>query len=126
MANGIIQISERPWTLLWTNDSPSSNFAAQKVAINLTGYTEVRIVMLRNKDASDNIFGVFDITIEWMANHQYIVSGIVDMNSLLGRRIISAIDSTGVTFSEASKYTSYNSGLTADNGRLIPLYIYAR
>lgn len=36
-------VAERSWTLVWTNDSPTSNFASQDVLIDLSAYSEVRV-----------------------------------------------------------------------------------
>lgn len=44
--------AEKSWTLVWTNASPTSSFASQDVLIDLSAYSEVRVDVYSDTNAS--------------------------------------------------------------------------
>ena len=110
MASGIIHTHS---VLLWTNPSPSANFSAQTVSLDLSGYVGV-IVTPKVLPSSTN-----------MRNSVTLIKGktttcfeLVGTSPVMfcGRDI--TVSSTGVAFGNGT----YNG--SANNGYWIPMYIY--
>lgn len=104
--------------LLWTNPSPSSDFAAQTVSLDLSGYTAGAIVFAASKS---------DYT---LSSPQFFL-----MNNATQRMICTVwaifqyrditVSTSGITFSEGRRINTYNSGSSVqNNGEIIPVYIY--
>lgn len=114
------------WTLMWTNPSPSSSFSAQTVSINLTGYTEIKIVAMQSTSTTTTHVSVTCEIDE--ANYQILVFGNALGSAAFNMfyRIVSATTS-GVTFSTGySKHTDAAESPDESASRIVPLYIYAR
>ena len=111
-------------TLLWTNASPSSSFAAQTVSLDLSGYDAV-FVISNLMTTGENNTGVF--VRKGLATETNIVmyGAIVAASAMtVQRRGVTATD-TGVVFSDAKlKAATSNSAGSTENSRCIPLYIY--
>lgn len=100
------------WTLLWTNASPSSSFAAQTVQLNLSGYDMV------------GVFGYNDVNDGGiMAFAPVGGSGALFFMYNYRQRRAFAVSSAGVQF--GSGYSgALNNSLVVSNGAAIPYYIY--
>ena len=98
--------------LLWTNSNPSSNFAAQKVSIDLSNYDGV-IIEFRSK--RDNKL----LNITKLGKNELVENfGSGNTNNESRTRNINAIDDTGITFSDG-----YLNGI-ANSGHVIPNKIW--
>ena len=107
--------------LLWTNANPSSNFAAQTVAVDLSGYTYVGIIFKSSTGATYNFstpLYIFQKNSYWSYNNEgggYLIQRVVNVLN----------DGSGITFGDCSRLNTYPNGTrTTDNGRLIPYQIY--
>ena len=111
-------------TLLWTNASPSSSFAAQTVSLDLSGYDAV-FVISNMMTTGENNTGVF--VKKGLATETNIVmyGAIVAASAMtVQRRGVTATD-TGVVFSDAKlKAATSTSAGSTENSRCIPLYIF--
>lgn len=117
------------WTLMWTNASPGSNFAAQTVSLSLSRYSEVMVVAFENKTGtaagSDVISAIAKIDgleypLVWFGT--FASAAAIDVL----RRFFTP-KSTGITFSAAKiKNTNSTSSVGDNNARVIPYKIYAR
>lgn len=122
MATGTIKSTG--WKLFWTNPSPSADFAAQTVPLDLSAYSEF-VITYRQWKADTKIsnqqyfFGYADKAIVVIS--PILINGQV---YLAARQV--AISSTGITFSEAGSKTSLNGNAITDNGWIVPYQIYAR
>lgn len=100
------------WTLLWTNASPSSSFAAQTVQLNLSGYDMVGV--FGYNDVNDGGVMAFAPVGE--------SSALFFMYNYRQRRYF-AVSSAGVQF--GSGYSgALNNSLSVSNTAAIPYYIY--
>lgn len=106
-------------TLLWTNSSPTSTFAAQTVSLDLSGYTSIMTVFAYATTINGNrgtqtqlVDGAkyaFDVPYE-------------SASGLWCRRDVTAA-ATGVVFGSGGFFAA-EPGFTANNIYAIPLYIY--
>lgn len=99
----------------WTNASPTSNFAAQKISIDLSGFDGVFIGLLSSSTATDTEAFCF-------CENRKSVLPTVQTYYLRTRKI--TVDNTGVTFGAGTQYGSDWSDST-NNGIAIPAEIYA-
>lgn len=109
-------------TLLWTNPAPTSTFAAQTVALDLSGYKFVLIEYSQDYGfiTSTVMFPVPTITPSpgYAAYNVYInLHWTGSQFTIFQRRC--EITSTGIVFEDATEFTSYNtSGSTSTNNNL--------
>ena len=105
---------------LWTNASPTSNFAAQTISLNLNGYEYVLVRYLYSTDyQSQN-----QIAIVKVGGDAYLTfTGVASTNIYLSQRTIS-VGSDSMTFGEPV-YKTYasTSNPTANNKYCIPVEI---
>lgn len=105
-------------TLLWTNASPSSAFAAQTLTFDLSEYDAVEIIY---KEA-DGYSGIGSIT------RRHTINGVsnpmfANTNRCFTRSV--TVSTNGVTFAGAIYYTSYGGSSTAtENSFFVPMKIY--
>lgn len=100
------------WTLLWTNASPSSSFAAQTVQLNLSGYDMV------------GVFGYNDVNDGGvMAFAPVGESGALFFMYNYRQRRYFAVSSAGVQFKDGYS-GALNNSLSVSNTSAIPFYIY--
>lgn len=99
----------------WTNASPTSNFAAQKISIDLSGFDGVFIGLLSSATATD-------IETFCFCENRKSVFPTAQPYYLRTRKI--TVDNTGVTFGAGTQYESDWSNNT-NNGIAIPAEIYA-
>lgn len=100
-------------TLLWTNPSPTSSFAAQTVPLDLSSYDMV-MVFCRQSTSDGTLTSQMgpkstDIRVINMYNNRFV-------------RTYSWTD-TGVAIGSALR-ANYNASLSTDNAYQIPMYIY--
>lgn len=102
-------------TLLWTNASPTSNFAAQTIAIDLSDYDLYLIDALYEKDSSPHLS-----TIQKVGNSGMIVCTTKGNNYNQSRNVTYNSDGS-LTFDDAN----YNGATsTSNNNRVVPYHIY--
>jgi hypothetical protein len=113
------------WTLLWTNASPTSDFAAQTVALDLSAYADVKIDCLR-VNTSPDIFSFFVKPGE--TAYMYTIGNLDFANAYVLTTMRRAnVGSNGVVFEDAlRKYTNVQTKGQVINALLIPERIYAR
>lgn len=97
--------------LLWTNPNPSSNFGAQTISIDLSGY----LLVLIEQDPFNN--GSLDVAIGLIGSEMKMFCLANTNTNRNGARNLT-VSSTGITFSACT----YN-GAT-NNGYSIPLRIF--
>ena len=105
---------------LWTNASPTSNFAAQTIPLILNGYEYVLVRYLY----STNYQNYNQIAIVKVGRDAYLTfTGVASTNIYLSQRTIS-VDNVSVTFG-APVYKTYasTSNPTANNEYCIPVEI---
>ena len=102
--------------LLWTNASPSSDFAAQTVALDLSSYDLVFIEYAQDKTNNDYYYS-FLFRVD---SKQHMAYGFYA--GMMTRRFTTP-SSTGVYFNVSQKASSYGSVFTNDNIMLIPINI---
>lgn len=102
--------------LVWTNTSPSTDFAAQTVSIDLSSYTGYMIVVFKTTSSSSTYIMNTCLLpgMDWVCSHW--------TDSSIKNRTVS-YSSTGVTFSDCYSRTTITGG-TASNSGLIPYEIY--
>ena len=123
--------AEKPWTLVWTNASPTSSFAQQDISIDLSGYSSVWIRVNRHKNDSPDVQGqnyniVYDAFCELGAGNSYAFC-VFDATGAarITRRSFRA-SSSGVSAGAGDYFSSYGGGYSTNNEYMIPLYIFAR
>lgn len=100
--------------LLWTNPNPDSNFAAQTVSVNLSGYDFFAIVPIFSV-ASPNIIPMQVFTCDDSTSHVLAITARSNSNN--GGRLIT-FSTSGLTFTSATYSGSTN------NSYAIPYKIY--
>ena len=105
-------IDQGKWTLLWTNASPGSAFAAQTIALNLSSYTLILILARRTTDA-EYISAVGNIGAKAYMNY----------TATSGSTIYSRTRKFGISASGIAVEAGYT-GTGVNNGYCIPVWIY--
>lgn len=97
--------------LLWENSSPSSNFSAQTIPLDLSSYDGALIIarIATNSDATGAFFG-------FIGQEPTITIKGATSNTIYGRRSI--ISNSGVEFLQGY------AGATSGSGNAIPIQIY--
>jgi len=98
--------------LLWQNSSPTSNFSAQTVSINLSGYDRLLLVFVMMKSGDDSYCQGFIVD----KSHTKWTCGGLYQNTYVSRLV--DVSDSGVTF--GSGYASSTSNQSA----VIPNEIY--
>ena len=114
VANGIANAGHMEMELLWENASPTSDFAAQTVNINFSGYTHYFVEFALSNSYSTVIVPSAITPINKLAMGLYVWG---DLSTVAHRRV-TAITSTSITFAVAY----YNKEI--NNNALIPTAIY--
>ena len=102
--------------LVWTNASPTSNFSAQTVSLDLSDYQAV-IIMFGSSTAWETLYPV--IIPIGLTEDSYI-----GLAGKTNRYRVCNPSSTGVRFENGAQYSSYNSTASTTSGSMIPIYIY--
>lgn len=101
--------------LLWTNASPTSDFGAQTISLDLSSYKGILLKVRVYGDGSKNLMVYFYVdktSTEWLLSAGFGASGYVV------RRYITAISNSGIQFDVGKVYQ------TTNNGACIPAQIY--
>lgn len=118
--------AEKSWTLVWTNASPTSSFASQDVLIDLSAYSEVRVDVYSDTNASHlaNSSGPCKVGVGGYAIYFYQQSSASTQH--YQRQFFTYTNK--VHFNDCrSRNTSSSSGsLGTSNNACIPCRIYAR
>ncbi len=105
---------------LWYNPSPRSTFAAQKLALDLSGYSYIAIIPNYNDDATRR--GPL-----WLSQSPSSSAGFMSIvmanDAIVASRRITNIETDGITFSDAYVSTKGAVG-TANNKYCVPLQIF--
>ena len=103
--------------LLWTNPDQSSDFAAQTVPLDLSGYDAV-CILVRNQKGTDS---------GWNSTHIVFSGRPAELTPLSGDGTIlmriATMSSTGVYFDIGKSYATYRTA-TTNNGVAVPSKIY--
>ena len=116
---GTVVIDDIPMTLLWTNASPSSSFAAQTVPLALSGYDYVYVRY--NRDYNSPIT-VIDGFIE-VDGAGFAPMALASADGTIGRRLTYA-RSAGVEFQGGMIWNTYRGTSTMNDIYAIPACIY--
>ena len=118
---GLVGVETR--TLLWTNASPTSAFAAQTISLDLSGYNAVEIVCRYSTTDDTHIRYICDVgnsaSMYWFyrtATNGYYMG-------VRSRTNVSA-STTGATFNTCMGKPVNSSTSTANDGYIIPIEIY--
>lgn len=107
--------------LLWSNPNPTSEFAAQTISVNFTGYQFYVVVCGEVNESGTRIITSGEIPVGRRARLSW-SSGDSPYNNAVSRTIDTAT-TTSLTFTNGSAFSHTGGSVTA-NGRAIPLYIY--
>lgn len=120
-----VQMGTTVVTKVWENASPNSNFAAQTLSIDLSGYSFVKIVTQQNlSSGSSHLTTVHDIPVG-KTSHMAMVGSVNSQGQLTISRD-ATVSKSGISFETAYyKTTSSTAAGTAVTDSLIPLVIYA-
>ena len=103
--------------LLWENASPSSEFAAQTVSLDLEDYQYIYLQCYLHNENDDKPLVTtllsFSDSAFWIASPGYVTRV---------RRL--SVTKTGITFEVGQKYATYAAAATTANGAIIPYRIY--
>ena len=109
--------------LLWTNASPTSDFAAQTVSLTLSSYDAVEIVCRYSTTSDSRTRYICDVgssaSIDWF--YYTVVAG--KYMGVKSRNEVSA-STTGVTFGACTTKPGNSTDSTTTNGYIIPIKIY--
>lgn len=116
--------AEKKWSLLWTNPAPTSSFPEQTLNYDLTQYSEVRFIVLRDKQnsLSDSlVMPAFDFYVSDLVAMAGQMSGTHAANNEGVRRIIRNVSSSSFQIT-----TAYTGVSTTSNDVYIPYKIYVK
>lgn len=99
--------------LLWTNDSPTSNFAAQTVSLDLSGYSAIVVAFATS--TTSGLYAFSNIALK--DGNPWFLSFLGGASTYRYGRS-ATVTNTGVEFSNG-----YRDG-SASSAQAIPLYIY--
>lgn len=99
-------------TLLWTNASPTSSFAAQTISLDLSSYSAVVVVCTYNTSTQRDVSNFCQVGRNGFVS---LIWG--DDNVCASRQIYTS--TSGVGFS-----SGYARGSTSNDGYMVPVYIY--
>lgn len=109
--------------LLWTNASPTSEFAAQTISLTLSSYDAVEIVCRYSTTSDSRTRYICDVgssaSIDWF--YYTVVAG--KYMGVKSRNEVSA-STTGVTFGACTTKPGNSTDSTTTNGYIIPIKIY--
>lgn len=120
MASSVIKADKK---LLWTNSSPTAQFAEQTVSVDLSGYSSVEVVYKLFTNQNAYVTGQFvyagdgTITVTASGSAGYFSGGV----AMMARR--ATLVTSGVHFSAAS-LAAVSSAWDVNNSCLIPYRIY--
>lgn len=106
------------WVLLWQNASPTSPFGTQTISVDLSDYSELKLIIRASTTNAGENIGFADVPatgfqVFWLAS------------GIFNARAFSGITASGVSFNTGRKYTTYGNPVE-DNAIGVPLRIYGR
>ena len=109
--------------LLWTNASPTSEFAAQTISLTLSSYDAVEVICRYSTTSDSRTRYICDVgssaSIDWF--YYTVVAG--KYMGVKSRNEVSA-STTGVTFGACTTKPGNSTDSTTTNGYIIPIKIY--
>lgn len=114
MANGTIA-SPHAIDLLWQNPNPTASFSAQTVAVDLSGYTLVMVV-IRQSDTTGYEVSTIIPNVVWASGRALTVANYRQLRAF-------QIVSTGVSFEDGQEGPP-SGNVSVNNARAIPVCIY--
>lgn len=106
------------WVLLWENASPTSEFAAQTISLDLSGYDAFLIV----SNWASNTVRLFAQICFLGENGVYRINGSTSNARFYAASRVATIAANGITFTAATEATASTSSST--DGSVIPYKIY--
>ncbi len=110
-------------TLLWTNASPTSAFAAQTVSLALSSYNAVEIICRYSRTDDTRMRYICDVGGSASMYWFYYTATDGKYTGVRSRNVVS-VSTTGVTFDTCSGKPGNSTTNTANNGYIIPVEIY--
>lgn len=107
---------------VWSNASSGSSFAAQTIAVDLSGYNRVVIYFRRETDVARNVVGEASVGATGLISLVATNSG----SAATAYNRTFTVSSTGVEFSACYTQKTNSTTRSTDNSGLIPTRIYAR
>lgn len=106
-------------TLVWTNNAPSSAFAAQNVSVNLSAYSFIIIEYAAFLTETVSVSSLFKMSTSGrmqtaMKNG---TAGYISVRDI-------SVSSSGVSFSGGEYFNTYGSTTTSNDSVCVPLHIY--
>lgn len=115
-SSGFAQSNGLRLDLLWTNDDPSSNFAAQTVTLDLAGYTHYMVVPIFSRNNQNTSIPVLSAVEDGAVLGLVVGSG--STNNVGSRTCYYDSSVPGIVFAGG------NYGGSGNNGYCIPMFIY--
>ena len=110
-------------TLLWTNESPTSEFAAQTISLNLSGYDAVEIICRYSRTDDTSMRYICDVGNSASMYWFYYTATDRKYTGVRSRNVVS-VSTAGVTFDTCSGKAGNSTTNTSNNGYIIPVKIY--
>lgn len=114
MANGKVP-TPHAIDLIWQNSNPTASFSPQTVAVDLTGYSLVMVV-IRQSDTTAYETSVIVPNIVWTPGRALTIANYRQMRSF-------QIVSTGIAFEDGQEGAPAGN-VSVNNARAIPVFIY--
>lgn len=122
MATGTIQTG---WELLWTNSNPASNMSAQKIPIDLSPFSDVRILIKSSASGSAAIYYEAPNMVGAYISGE-ILAGATSGDVYIYRRQFDIL-ADGIYVNDGTgKKVTVNTAATTVNSICIPWEIYGR
>lgn len=119
------QFANYGWTLVWENESPTSEFGEQTISVDLSKFDEIAVVSCTatTVDTQTTTFSI----IGGGATDIWAISSITAKTVFYVSEREFTPTSTGIAFTTTlRKSTTATSAGTTANNFIIPIYIYAR
>ena len=110
-------------TLLWTNKSPTSEFAAQTISLNLSGYDAVEIICRYSRTDDASMRYICDVGSSTSMYWFYYTATDGKYTGVRSRNVVS-VSTTGVDIHTCSGKPGNSTTNTSNNGYIIPVKIY--
>lgn len=109
------------WVLLWTNASPTSSFAAQTIAVDVSGYDMMAVLV--SSSSNDYMYTFFAAVGMSTIMNRAVPTSNTSAKLFVTSRNIDSANANGISFS-ACNQSSVGAAAAVANGELVPRYIY--
>lgn len=109
------------WELLWTNASPTSSFAAQTIAVDVSGYDMMAVLV--SSSSNDYMYTFFAAVGMSIIMNRAVPTSNTSAKLFVTSRNIESANANGISFS-ACQQSTVGTAATAANVELVPRYIY--